>query len=140
MPRPTVPSWSRIFCRSSTMQGSPVVKTALGAGHLDRRIEDEREHLVHHALRPERAQAEQLVGDVRDLARREPGGGLIVDEGAVQRVRVGQHEHAVGRGDLGVLARDVAIREVEVGVLGAADRESRLRDVDDAAVAVGDDE
>ena len=53
-------------------------EAALGAGHVDRRVEHEREHLVEHAARAERAQAFEQR---RELAQ-------IVDRARVRSIGV----------------------------------------------------
>ena len=43
-------------------------EAALGAGHRDRRVEDQREHLVEHAARSERSQRIEQGGDLVQIA------------------------------------------------------------------------
>jgi hypothetical protein len=56
------------------------------------------------------------------------GDGRPVDEGAVARAAVTQHEVAVLAGDLGVLPRDVAADETDVALGATADRQRGLVD------------
>ena len=45
-------------------------EAALGAGHLDRRIQHERQHVVEHAAAAERAQAVEQRGNLAQVADR----------------------------------------------------------------------
>ena len=67
------------------------------------------------------------------------GDRLVVDVRAVARLLVADQEYAVGREDLGVIARDFAAGQPQIVGLPAADAEGVLLDRHDAAAqSVGD--
>ena len=107
-------------------------EAALGAAHLDRRIHHQREHIVQHAARAERAQAFEERGHVAQIADRRGGrrrgghAGLIGQQehelgaaAAADADGVAGFEHAFGDGlavDVGAEAR-AAIAEHEAAAL-----------------------
>jgi hypothetical protein len=62
----------------------------LRAGHLDRRVEHERQHVVEHAAAAERTQPVEQRGDLAQIADR-GGRGLVL-----RRRGVGEQEDQLG--------------------------------------------